>query len=494
MQKRHQNIFQFLLLFVLILISRLPFLSAGYGVEEDSWGMMNALRRIHETGLFEVSRFPGHPVLEFCYLALWGKSYFVFNFLTAFISSIGLLFFAAVIKQLGFRKYFWSTLALAFIPVVYIKCTDTMDFMWGFSFMMVCLYFVLRSRASKNIDKARFHFFLAGIALGLAIGTRFTSAVFILPLLILFFDLTKRETWYQFIVLSGTTLSVTLLCFFQTIKNYDADVYFAPYILGRPEFLKSVFKASVGVFGIIGCVVLATIIVKTFIDKKRLRNRFNKKYFIKAYPKLQISKFISFTYCAFIIYVLIFTWQPHKSAYLIAALPFLIMLIEFYSNEKYSVVLAIGMIASSFFLGINLEDDFHGASSSPISLKLKMASQTLSIDLLKGPILADYSKRKQKMNFVENVIAKAKAFQKPTVIIAGWFINEIEVLGEKDKNPQVNYFYFLTEEDLKKYQQQNIPIFYLPQQDQVNDMRWKKNFTRSYAKPLYNDSGQIFLF
>ena len=494
MLRQNRFTFQFLLLFVVILVSRIPFLFAGYGVEEDSWGMINALRRVHDSGVFEISRFPGHPVLEFSYLAVWGCSYFVFNFLTALVSTIGFIFFAASLKLLGFRKFFWATLALAFTPIVYIKCTDTMDFMWGLSFMMVSLYFILRSRVPKENEIARLNFFTAGAALGLAIGARFTAALFFVPLLILFFDLTKKETLIQLLVFFFSMLVFAVVCFIPAIKHFDSAVYSVPYMFGRPEILKSLFKASIGVFGLIGCLFLFVILIKAFFYKIQNRNRVNKKYFIKAHPKLQTSKFLSFAFISLIIYVLLFIWQPHKSAYLIAALPFLIMLIEFYSNERYTMMMAVGMILSSFLLGINLDDNFRGASASPLSIKMKVASQKISIDFLKGPVLADNSRRYQKMNFANDVISKAASLNKPTVIIAGWWINEIEVLSAKIKNQNVNYFYFLNEEELKKYQQQNFSIFYLPQQEQVNDLRWQKNFTRNYAEPLYSDDGQKFLF
>ena len=51
----------FFILFIVVFISRLPFLSAGYGVEEDSWGIALAAAHTALTGVYEPSRFPGHP-------------------------------------------------------------------------------------------------------------------------------------------------------------------------------------------------------------------------------------------------------------------------------------------------------------------------------------------------------------------------------------------------------------------------------------------------
>ena len=42
-------------LFAVALLVRLPFLFAGYGVEEDSWGHVLHAALLNETGVYEVS-------------------------------------------------------------------------------------------------------------------------------------------------------------------------------------------------------------------------------------------------------------------------------------------------------------------------------------------------------------------------------------------------------------------------------------------------------
>lgn len=51
----HRN---FLWVLLLIFISRLPFVNAGYGAEEDAWAMRLVTERIATTGQYEVSRLP----------------------------------------------------------------------------------------------------------------------------------------------------------------------------------------------------------------------------------------------------------------------------------------------------------------------------------------------------------------------------------------------------------------------------------------------------
>ena len=94
---KNKNV-SFILLFVIVFISRLPFLDAGYGVEEDSWGIALAAFHSKILGVYEPSRLPGHPFQEIIYSFLWGSRCSVFNGLSALFSAIGALFFALIFQ------------------------------------------------------------------------------------------------------------------------------------------------------------------------------------------------------------------------------------------------------------------------------------------------------------------------------------------------------------------------------------------------------------
>ena len=60
-----------LLLLIAVALSRLPFLGTGYGINVDAWRVARVARQLSETGLYEVSRFPGYPVQEIVCSWLW---------------------------------------------------------------------------------------------------------------------------------------------------------------------------------------------------------------------------------------------------------------------------------------------------------------------------------------------------------------------------------------------------------------------------------------
>jgi hypothetical protein len=82
-----------ILLLSLIFVSRLPFIFNGYGSEEDAWGLILVARNIDLTGVYEVSRMPGHPLQELFLSGMWNWPEWSLNLLTVMASTAGVYFF-----------------------------------------------------------------------------------------------------------------------------------------------------------------------------------------------------------------------------------------------------------------------------------------------------------------------------------------------------------------------------------------------------------------
>lgn len=173
-ERLNKNYLPFIILFFVVFITRLPFLYAGYGVEEDSWAIALAAFHTKCTGVYEPSRLPGHPFQEYIYSLLWGCGPVVFNGLCALFSTIGAVFFAGILNHLKFNQYFLAAFAFALVPVYYISSTYTIDFVWTQALMLISFYAVLKNR-----------YMLAGLFLGFAVGCRVTSGVMLIPFMII---------------------------------------------------------------------------------------------------------------------------------------------------------------------------------------------------------------------------------------------------------------------------------------------------------------------
>jgi len=465
----------FVLFMLFMITTRIPFLFAGYGSEEDSWGMVNSLLRMHHSGTYEASRFPGHPVVEAFYLMVINKGAFIANLFTATLSAAGLYFFLLTLIKLNIKHFLLTTFIVAFTPVVFINSTNNMDYMWALSFMMMSFYFV----ADKK-------FFIASILIGIATGCRITSLAILLPFSFLIFEygLTKR-TVSNFVILISATVITALLSYYPLFKSYGLNFITHPATLGYPQLAKTFYKASIGVFGTAGCIVLIYFLFRVILNRAALKieNGFKNH-----------SALLKFAFTAIATYSIIFLFLPQKSAFLIPVIPFIAMICALYLEEKSLLILCTALFVSNFFLGINLNDALRGSGNSLVSYQAKIFSQPVSFDLLKGNLTADYVKRKQKMEFAYRAIEKLKSIEHPTVIIAGFWINEIEVLSHHELNPNIRLTYFINESELKYLSLNSVDIYYLPQQEVVNDLKYANTITKDFAKPLFPDLESDFVY
>ncbi|MBA3705709.1 MAG: hypothetical protein H0W84_07345 [Bacteroidetes bacterium] len=465
---KETNYTPFILLFLVTFISRIPFLSAGYGVEEDSWGIALAAFHTHISGIYEPSRFPGHPVQELIYSALWGTGPFVFNILSAFFSAIGVLFFALILKHLQFKHFFIASLAFAFIPVYYISSTYTIDFAWTEAFILISFYYLLKNKLIHT-----------GIFLGLAIGCRITSGAMLLPfMLIIWQQQNLKQNFIQFLKISIPVTLIVLLAFLPLIQQfgYAFLIYYDqfPY----PPITKVFYKMTLGVFGFIGTIAIIIAIVTVLINRKKLEPG-------ELYGFTLNKKIIIACFTAIALYVISYFRLPQKSGYMIVILPFMILLLGHYLNSRNFKLLCIAFILSSFCCSINLTDKLRGAEHSKYARSFTVSGQEIFFDPFSGPIFSDHSKRKQKMNYTKEVISKADTITSKTVIIAGWWYNEIMVeMINRDKNAMVVFEPYIDEKIINKYHSNGYQIFYLPEQNVYNDQMYQMQITDYFAKPF----------
>lgn len=454
----------FIFLFVVVLISRLPFLYAGYGVEEDSWGIALAAFHSKILGVYEPSRLPGHPFQEIIYSALWGSGCYVFNFLCALFSAIGVVFFALILKHLQFKQYLLAAIAFAFIPVYFISSTYTIDFVWTQALILIALYVLLKNK-----------FVLCGIFIGLAIGCRITSGVMLIPFMIICWQPDWKENAFRFLKMAIPMGIVAILLFVPVIQIFGYSFFMYYDQFPYPPFAKVIYKMTIGVFGLIG------FLSSCFFAMNALVNR--KKQIGEAFQNKPDKKIILASVVIILLYVISYFRLPQKSGYMIPALPFIVLLFGYYLSKKNFTYLCVSLVTSSFLFSINLTDTFRGSTHSKYALVFKSANQELFLDPFSGPIFSDYSKRKQKIAFTEQVIQKANDMSTKTVIIAGWWFNEILVtsIGEVT-NKKIIYEPYISEEKMKKYAEQKYEIYYLPEQNKYNDLMYKMDATDTYAK------------
>ena len=459
----------FITLFLIVFISRVPFLSAGYGIEEDSWGIALAAFHTKLTGIYEPSRLPGHPVQELIYSALWGTGPIIFNGLCAFFSAVGAVFFALILKHLSFKHFFIASLAFAFVPVYYISSTYTIDFIWTQAFILISLYYLLKNKL-----------IVCGIFLGLAVGCRITSGSMLLPFMIIIWQKNAREETNSFFRAGNLKQNIILLLKIAVPLALVTIIVYAPIIqqfglsffmyydqFPYPPLSKVFYKMTLGVFGFIGVIAIGAAVLSIFFNKQKQSN--GSSFENKLDKKIIIASFVVLG-----LYIISYFRLPQKSGYMISIIPFVILIFGYYLESKNFKIVCIAFMLSSFIFSINLTDRLRGAGYSKYAILFTISGQELFFDPFSGPIFSDLSKRKQKMKFTSDLIEKTNTIKSNTVIIAGWWYNEVmvELIGE-NKNNFVTFESYIDSNKINKYREEGYQIVYLPEQKLYNEMMFK---------------------
>ncbi|MFM7014765.1 MAG: hypothetical protein ACKOX3_00410 [Bacteroidota bacterium] len=448
-----------LLLTFVIALTRLPFLFFGFGSEEDAWALPLVAERIAKTGVYEVSRLPGHPFQELIYTCIWNTGPVMYNLVTLLISSIGIYFFIKLLQEFKLA-WKWATLSLAFTPIFYINCTNNMDYVWACSFIILSLYFLIKN-----------NFLISGLFLATAIGCRITSGAAVIPML-LFLFLTNRVNFIKNSVKLGTIILLfTLFIFIPVFKEYGFSFFTYYEHFPIPSFAKNFYKGSFGAFGIIGYLSVFVLVVNGLIE-------FYRK------PSLSKSPIFILAMAGIILFKIVFISLPLKSAFIIPILPYLFLLTAFLSEEKLQKYTALSLIISCFLFGINLSDPLRGSKESFASYTFTISNQKVAFDIFSGIFTADITKRINRTSFAEKTIQQSQKTTKLTYVIAGWYLSDILVLQKGKENKLVSYGYYTDEQTLDSLKQKNIQIKYLPQQEELNDLRFKHSFTKLYAQPF----------
>lgn len=238
-----------------------------------------------------------------------------------------------------------------------------------------------------------------------------------------------------------------------------------------PSFAKNFYKGSIGAFGITGYIAAFIFIIYSL--KKLIRQ-----------PELLKSPILLLALSGIVIFKIVFISLPLKSAFIIPILPFLYLMTATLCNVSTQKTGTILLLIACFFFGINLSDPLRGSKESAVSYTFIVSNQKVAFDVFSGIFTADITKRINRTEFSESIIEKASTINKPTYIIAGWYLSDILVLQKGKENKMVEYAYYTDEHKLDSLKSNGINLFYLSQQNELNDLRFKSTFTEKYASPF----------
>ncbi|MDI6643669.1 MAG: hypothetical protein QME14_01315 [Methanobacteriaceae archaeon] len=194
-----------------------------------------------------------------------------------------------------------------------------MDYMWALTFIMISWYLILKNK-----------YLMAGLMMGLAISSRPTSLFLMIPFLYLVYnDANPKKNIFKFTFLAFLT---SILLFLPLYLEYGLS--FLTYYPFSISWM-TVWSDASYYFGSIAIIVG---IILIFYNLKNLYNKI----------VLEKDKMFIFLVISIFFIILPFIKAPYEIAYLIPAIPFVLLLLNGISKKKFFVIFCILLLLNSF--------------------------------------------------------------------------------------------------------------------------------------------------
>lgn len=387
----------------------------------DAWRVARVARQFSETGIYEVSRFPGYPVQEIACSWIWRGGPLALNGASATASVIAVLVFVACARRLGCRDATLAGLALAMTPIFFVNSVTSKDYIWAIAFVLAGLFFVLHRRPA-----------VAGLLLGLAVGCRITSAAMILPLGLILFGETEGSQRRRAIAGFALTSIATAVAVFAPVWiRYGLDFFTFYENHARPQWGTIAVRASSEVWGNIGLlglvVVVVGIIVRRMVTMKSPT----------ALPPARNQLLLPALGLTILTYLAAFLRLPDEAAYLIPVIPATLLLAARFAPRICFQICCVCLTIAPF-------------------LELKSAS------LREGAILADCKTRRATLQNIDRCLSFAETLPGENLIVVGGWEPQIAVLAGNRPALKNHYVYLLGADEISAARRSGRRIFYLP--------------------------------
>lgn len=396
-----------------VLLTRLPWVGAGYGEHADNWRIALAARHIATTGVYEASRFPGYPVQEYVCSWFWRTGPLGFNLLDAFFCAAAALFFALICLEYGMADWWIAALALAFVPVLYVNSVSSKDFPWALALLLASWWCAMRKKPVWT-----------GVLLGLAMGCRITSGAAALPIALILIDGADNRVAIRRVLVTGLVSAAIVIAVFAPVYARYGTGFFNFYAEhGFPAPLEIAARMSLEVWGLLGllgiCIALASALLPS------------------AAPRPVVSSRHLLAWAAMlIIYAIAFFCLPDEAAYLIPAIPFTLLLL-WRIAPRWIFQLCCGLIVLSPFV------TWHGGRPAA------------------GLIIQDHRQRIATDGQINGFLHFSSMVSGSNAYIVGSWEPPIAVLTADAPRPDAKYLYLVSQPELDQLIAQGWHVWYL---------------------------------
>ena len=443
-----------------VFASHLPFVTPGFGTDTDAWKFATAIREMASTGRYTASRMPGYPVMEIVSTPLAPLGPWAPNALSALAAAACAWLAAKLFARHGVRDALLAGAAFAFLPAAFIAGTSSMDYLWALAFALAAWLDASAGRPAR-----------AGLWLGLAIGTRLTSVLFVPSLALLLTSAGGRGYARRLLTLGGLAALIALICYAPVFARYQwtmftyseinggqsSALHFATGIVsgGDPGVAWPLIagQATVLLAGLVGCVAVGAVLLSLAWQGR-------------GAPRAAGVDRVTAWAAALVVALegVVYLRLPHDEGYLIPVVPFLMLALAAVATPARFRAVCVAFLASPFLFGVDVEPPKKGLTPATVSTpswRLPVAHETVVIEPLRGPVLRDHAKR-ERMLQVANQLERWWPERPPRFMIAAGNLTPM-VYHLFPEPPDVrHYARSYPPEARAQARREGIPIYALP--------------------------------
>jgi hypothetical protein len=421
---------QLAIMFMLVLVSRLPFLDAGYGVNTDAWRMAKAAREIATTGEYSISRFPGYPVQEIVCSWFWRGGPFALNALSTLFSAIAVTAFAAIIRKFNRRDWLLSALALAATPIFFISSVTAKDYVWALAFVLLAFLSALQKQAV-----------VAGMFLGLATGCRITSLSMLLPVALVLWSRNHRRDRTISVTKFVTGAIVTATIAFSPAWLRYGTAFWLFYEHARPDWLTILSRGTIEIWGTLG---LSGIVLAVGLGCSRWSRGARRSEELARQAITYQNSWITVGVVLWImISVALYLRLPDQAGYLLPVVPAVLLLMQQFVSRRVFQIACACLIVSPF---VDVSRNGIGG----------------------GAIFADQAERVRTLQQVQQFLGYAETLPGHNTIVVGAWEPIIAVVAPHIVQRKNDYVYLLDKQAIEVVLARHEPILYAPRMREFN--------------------------
>ncbi len=281
-------------------------------------------------------------IIIYGFLGSFIKFFNIIPYLTPFFASVGIIFFYLFLKRIfGRRNALISSFILASFPVyIYYSVRSMFHNVLFVDLLIIGMYFfIITTDKIKNNLMALISISFSGFCIGLAIITRTSEAMWVLPILFIIFIFYIRKLGILKFVLFTSFIFLALLIVFY----WNTILYGSPINSGYPEMNTSIHSIVES-----GNDIVNTAIDGNFLKTKSVLERVKNIFFhFGLHPDKSLNMLVEyfikmfsglFWFAVFGVFIFISKWNKWKTSYWVYILSYIILsiiLIIYYGSWQF---------------------------------------------------------------------------------------------------------------------------------------------------------------